>query len=126
MGSAETLDILIVDDSPVMRGLVRAALVGGGYSNLREAEDGQIALEMVQEQLPDIIITDLNMPNMDGLELVEALRGREECAGLPIIMLTTEGGDGKRTSGRQAGVTGWLTKPCDPATLVKAVRRLTP
>ena len=114
--------ILFVDDSPSMRMLLRVALTDLGYA-VAEAEDGVDAMEKLGEVRPDLLITDINMPRLDGFGLIEQVRGRGMTA-LPILVLTTESSDEKKNRARAAGATGWIVKPFDPAKLAAAVRRV--
>lgn len=116
--------ILTVDDSPSMRMLLRSALVERGYS-VHEAEDGVAALEWLESnEQPNIMITDINMPRMDGFGLIEALRSRPQHRDMPILVLTTESSDAKKARAREAGATGWIIKPFDPEKLASAIRRV--
>jgi two-component system chemotaxis response regulator CheY len=115
--------ILIVDDSTVMRRMVRGALEADRH-RVVEAPDGRAALQVVEIALPDLVITDVNMPEMDGLALVRALREQARYRFTPILVLTTEGGDAMKQQGRAAGATGWLVKPFDPNQLRQVVRRV--
>ena len=115
--------IMTVDDSPSMRMLLRAALSDLGYRVL-EAEDGVHALERIDLIDPDLLITDINMPRMDGFGLIEAVRAKDERKGLPILVLTTESSDEKKQRARQAGATGWIVKPFHPEKLAAAIRRV--
>lgn len=118
--------ILTVDDSPSIRMLLRYALSGQGYS-VAEAEDGIAALEWLAENdRPDLMITDINMPRMDGFDLVETVRARGPHSDMPILVLSTESSDAKIGRAQQAGIDGWIVKPFDPAQLVSAIREATP
>ena len=118
--------ILTVDDSPSIRMLLRYALSGQGYS-VAEAEDGIAALEwLAANDRPHLMITDINMPRMDGFDLVETVRARGPHNDMPILVLSTESSDAKIGRARQAGIDGWIVKPFDPAQLVSAVREATP
>ena len=114
--------IMTVDDSPSMRMLLRAALTDLGYV-VAEAEDGVEALEKIGDVRPDLLITDINMPRMDGFGLIERVRGKGMNA-LPILVLTTESSDEKKQRARSAGATGWIVKPFNPEKLAAAVRRV--
>lgn len=115
--------ILAVDDSPSMRALLRNALVRQGYI-VDQAEDGVAALEWLESNQPHVLITDINMPRMDGFELIEALRQCSRFQDLPILVLTTESSEEKKARARNAGATGWIVKPFDPEKLCAAVRRV--
>lgn len=119
-----TTRILAVDDSPSMRALLRNALVQQGYV-VDQAEDGVAALEWLESNQPHLVITDINMPRMDGFELIEALRQGDRFQDLPILVLTTESSEEKKARARNAGATGWIVKPFDPEKLCAAVRRVT-
>jgi two-component system chemotaxis response regulator CheY len=115
--------ILVVDDSVTMRTMVRGALEAD-HHHVVEATDGQHALRTVAEVPPDLVITDVNMPEMDGLSLVRALRAQGRYRFTPILVLTTESGAEMKQRGREAGATGWLVKPFDPDQLRQVVRRV--
>ncbi|TZG26198.1 response regulator [Sphingomonas montanisoli] len=116
--------ILTVDDSPSMRLLLRSALVERGYE-VREAEDGVAALEwLAANDQPAIMITDINMPRLDGFGLIEKLREMPKHRDLPVLVLTTESSDQKKARAREAGATGWIVKPFDPEKLHSAIRRV--
>lgn len=118
--------ILTVDDSPSIRMLLRYALIGQGYA-VAEAEDGVAALEwLAANAAPDAMITDINMPRMDGFDLVEAVRARGQHKGMPIFVLSTESSDEKMARARNAGADGWIVKPFNPAQLVSVIRDATP
>lgn len=113
--------ILIVDDSRTTRALVRGALEPDRHRVI-EAFDGENALESVTTTPLDLVITDVNMPAMDGLTLVKSLRGLREYRFLPILVLTAEAGEDMKQRGREAGATGWLVKPFDAERLRQTVR----
>lgn len=115
--------ILAVDDSKTMRDMVGFTLRGAGYQVV-EAEDGQHALATLGSDPVDLVITDINMPNLDGIGLVKALRGNPTYRSTPILILTTESNDEKKAEGRQAGATGWVVKPFEPEKLLKVVQKV--
>lgn len=117
--------ILTVDDSKTMREMVAFTLKGAGYE-VMEAEDGKAALDVLNGVKVDAIITDLNMPNMNGFELIRALRANPLFKFTPILMLTTEGEGGKKEEGKAAGATGWIVKPFNPEKLVEVVKKVCP
>jgi two-component system chemotaxis response regulator CheY len=102
--------ILVVDDSPNVRRMIRAALACEDYQ-VSESEDGEQALASVQAAPPDLVITDIYMPVMDGLSLVHAVRALPALRFIPILILTTESEEGMKQLGRAAGATGWIVKP---------------
>ena len=114
---------MTVDDSASMRDMIRFTLRNAGYDVL-EASDGRDALQKLAGSSTSLLITDLNMPNMDGLELIRQVRQLPAFKYLPIVMLTTESQDAKKAEGRAAGVRAWITKPFQPSQLVDAVSRL--
>jgi two-component system, chemotaxis family, chemotaxis protein CheY len=115
--------ILAVDDSASMRQMVSFTLKGAGY-HVIEAADGQEAYEKAMTQSVDLVLTDQNMPRMDGVTLVKNLRGLPSYASTPILILTTESGDEMKSQGRAAGATGWLVKPFDPSKLLEVIRKV--
>lgn len=117
--------ILAVDDSKTMREMVSFTLKSAGYE-IMEAEDGQDALNKLNGTKIDAVITDLNMPNMNGFELIRALRANPSYKFTPILMLTTEGDDSKKQEGKSAGATGWIVKPFNPEKLVEVVKKVCP
>ncbi|MBO6510525.1 MAG: response regulator [Roseibium sp.] len=117
--------VLTVDDSKTMRDMVRFTLSGAGF-DVVEAEDGVQALSVLGSTKVDLIITDINMPNMDGVTLVKEVRGGGNHRGVPILVLTTEGGDSKKADGKAAGATGWIVKPFTPDKLVQVVNKVCP
>ena len=116
-------NLLIVDDSTSMRQMVAFALSSGGFT-VQEAEDGQAALDIAKTKRFDAVLTDVNMPRMDGIELIRNLRQLPEYKFTPLLMLTTESGTSKKQEGRAAGATGWLVKPFDPEQLLATVRKV--
>lgn len=115
--------ILVVDDSSSLRQVVGIALKGAGYDVI-EACDGKDALGKIAGQKLHLIISDVNMPNMDGITFVKEVKKIAEHKFVPIIMLTTESQESKKAEGRAAGVRAWITKPFQPSQLVDAVARL--
>jgi two-component system chemotaxis response regulator CheY len=115
--------ILAVDDSKTMRDMVSFTLKGAGYEVL-VADDGVNALSALDGESVDLIITDVNMPNMNGIELVQKLRGDPKFRATPILILTTESDDGLKQQGRAAGATGWIVKPFVPEKLLKVVGKV--
>jgi two-component system, chemotaxis family, chemotaxis protein CheY len=115
--------VMTVDDSKTMRDMVAFTLRGAGFQ-VNEAEDGQKALAALKTAQVDVVITDLNMPNMDGVGLIRALRADPKYRAVPILMLTTESDSAKKTEGKNAGATGWIVKPFDPAKLIQVVQRV--
>jgi two-component system, chemotaxis family, chemotaxis protein CheY len=106
-----------------MRQMVAFTLEGAGY-RVRQAEDGEAALAKLAGTRPDMVITDLNMPRLDGIGLIRRLRADPKLAGVPIVMLSTESEEGKKQAGKAAGATGWIVKPFDQARLVAVVKKL--
>jgi two-component system chemotaxis response regulator CheY len=115
--------ILAVDDSASMRQMVAFTLKGAGY-NVIEAADGQEAFEKARAQRIDLVLTDQNMPRMDGITLVQHLRRLDGFAGTPMLILTTESSAEMKAKGRAAGATGWLVKPFDPAKLLDVIKKV--
>jgi len=115
--------ILAVDDSATIRQMVAFALQGSGYEVLA-AVDGADALKQIAARHMDMIITDLNMPGMDGIELIRQVRGLAAYKFVPILLLTTESAPEKKQEGKAAGATGWIVKPFDPPQLVATVQKV--
>ena len=115
--------ILAVDDSASIRQMVSFTLKSAGYEVV-EAVDGQDGLDKAKTRSLNLILTDQNMPRMDGLTLIKNLRGLPQYASCPILMLTTESSDAMKSQGRAAGATGWLVKPFDPQKLIEVVRKV--
>ena len=120
---SQTTRILTVDDSPSMRALLLHALQHEGFA-VEQAEDGQEALEWLAANEVDVIITDINMPRLDGFGLIEQLRRGSLHADRPILVLSTESSDEKKARARNAGATGWIVKPFNAEKLATAVRRI--
>ena len=115
--------ILAVDDSSSLRQMVAFSLKAAGYQVV-EAVDGQDGLDKAKQQTVDLVLTDQNMPKMDGLTLIKSLRGLPTYAKVPILMLTTESSDDMKSKGRAAGANGWLVKPFDPQRLIEVVKKV--
>ncbi len=114
--------IMTVDDSASVRQMVSFTLKNAGY-DVVEASDGKDALAKLSGPV-DMVITDLNMPNMDGITLIKNLRANAACKFIPIIMLTTESQAGKKQEGKEAGATGWIVKPFKPEQLLAVVQKV--
>jgi two-component system chemotaxis response regulator CheY len=115
--------ILAVDDSAAIRHMVSVTLRSAGYEVVT-AVDGQDGLDKARRSAVHLVLTDQNMPRMDGLTLVKSLRALPEYATAPILILTTESSDEMKSRGRAAGATGWLVKPFDPARLIEVIRKV--
>lgn len=118
--------VLTVDDSRTMRDMLKLALTDAGHTVL-QAEDGVHGMEVLaQAESVDVIITDINMPRMDGFGFIDYVRRDPKNRAIPILVLTTESEPAKKQRARDAGATGWIVKPFDPVKLVAAVRRVAP
>jgi len=115
--------ILTVDDSASIRMTTKIAFTNAGYQ-VTEAIDGMDGLNKAKTGYYDLIVTDLNMPNMNGLQMIEALRQSPAHLGVPILFLTTESDGEMKARAKAAGATGWVTKPFDPESLVKIARKV--
>ncbi len=115
--------VLCVDDSASMRQMVRLTLTGGGYAVV-EAVDGRDGLVKARANSADLVITDLNMPNMDGLSFIRELRGVAGYKGVPIVLLTTESDEEKKSEAKAAGATAWITKPFQPERLLAVAKKV--
>ncbi len=115
--------VLAVDDSASMRQMVSFTLKSAGFE-VTEASDGAEALKIAQSQNFDVVISDVNMPNMDGLTLVKELRALGTYKFTPILMLTTESSTEKKQAGRAVGATGWIVKPFNPDQLLATVNKV--
>lgn len=115
--------ILAVDDSVSIRQMVSHTLKDAGY-DVETANDGRDALNKAQKTKFDVVISDVNMPNMGGFDFVRAIRGNPNYKFIPILMLTTETSTEKKQEGKSVGATGWLVKPFNPETLLKTLKRV--
>ena len=115
--------ILAVDDSPSMRQMVSFTLKGAGYTVI-EAADGLEALDKAKGHAIDLVLTDQNMPRMDGITLVKSLRALPTYSRTPMLILTTESSDEMKIKGKAAGATGWLVKPFDPNKLLEVIKKV--
>ena len=115
-------NFLVVDDSASMRQLITFAMQYAGYDVLL-AENGKDALDKLSSTRVDMVITDLNMPDMDGIELITHLRSMPDYKFVPIVMLTTEAQEEKKRQGKAAGASGWIVKPFTPDQLLSVVRK---
>jgi two-component system chemotaxis response regulator CheY len=120
---AASQTILAVDDSASMRQMVRYTLEGAGYKVV-QASDGVEALELAKNGVADLVLTDVNMPRMDGIELVRELRALSNYKFVPMLVLTTESGQETKMRGKQAGATGWIVKPFNPDQLLATIARV--
>jgi two-component system chemotaxis response regulator CheY len=117
------LRILTIDDSKTMRDMLMLTLADAGFDVL-QAVDGQDGVDLAERENFDLVITDINMPRMDGYEVIRQLRKRPEHKATPILVLTTESETDKKSIAREAGATGWLVKPFDPDKLIATVRKV--
>jgi len=115
--------IMTADDSASIRQMVNFTLSNEGYEVV-EAVDGQDALDKLDNTKVDMLITDLNMPNMDGIELIRQTRTRSQYRFVPIVMLTTESQESRKQEGKRAGATGWIVKPFKPDQLIGVVKKV--
>jgi two-component system chemotaxis response regulator CheY len=115
--------VLFIDDSVSMRQMTSLILSGAGYEVV-QAENGREGLSKLTPDV-DLVITDFNMPNMNGIEVIRAIREGDVNKSVPILMLTTESEDQKKQEGRQAGATAWMTKPFDKEGLLATVKKIT-
>ena len=118
-----SITVLAVDDSTSIRQMVTFTLKSAGYEVV-EAVDGQDGLDKAKGKTVNLVLTDQNMPRMDGLTLIKNLRALPQYKTVPILMLTTESSDAMKTQGKAAGATGWLVKPFDPQKLLEVVKKV--
>lgn len=119
-----TLKVLAIDDSKTIRELLRSVMEEAGF-DYTSAVDGVDGVERYAQVRPDIVITDINMPNMDGYGVIDAIRKGDIDNQVPILVLTTESGEKLKQRAREAGATGWIVKPFDDVSLVSVIRRVT-
>lgn len=118
-----TKTIMTVDDSPSIRQMIRMTLSGAGYRVI-EACDGADALTKLKDERPNAILTDQNMPNMDGLTFIRTFRGQSGSAGIPIVFISTETNGDLRAQAKAAGAMGWMVKPFDQNQLLNVVKKV--
>jgi two-component system chemotaxis response regulator CheY len=118
-----TKTVLTIDDSRTMRDMLLMALSEAGYRVL-QAVDGVDGLETLAAEGADVVITDINMPRLDGFGFIEGMRADPRNRSIPVLVLTTESDDAKKARARAAGATGWIVKPFDPVKLIDVVRRV--
>ena len=116
--------VLTVDDSRTIRNMLLVTLNNAGF-DIVQAEDGIEGLEVLEESNPDVIVTDINMPRLDGFGFIEGVRQNDRDRAIPILVLTTESDAEKKNRAREAGATGWIVKPFDPSKLIAAIERVT-
>lgn len=119
-----TIKVLAIDDSRTMRDLLSISLGESGF-DITLAEDGIDGIEKIDAANPDVVITDINMPRMDGFGVIESVRAMDKFARTPILVLTTESSAAMKTRARDAGATGWIVKPFDDEALASAIHRVT-
>lgn len=119
-----TTKVLAIDDSRTIRNLLRASLEAAGFE-FSSANDGVEGIERFAEVQPDVVITDINMPRMDGFGVIENLRSGPDKTHVPILVLTTESSDDLKARARDVGATGWIVKPFEDTALISVLRRVT-
>jgi two-component system, chemotaxis family, chemotaxis protein CheY len=117
-------NVLAIDDSLTIRELINFVLTDAGYV-VELAEDGQDGIERFRQKKPDLVIVDINMPRLDGIKFLQLARAEREAAGIPMLVLTTEMDPAKKAMAREAGATGWITKPFNPTQLLDTLKRVT-
>lgn len=117
------LRVLTVDDSRTILAMLHHTLSNAGFEVL-QAEDGRQGLDVLKSEAVDVVITDINMPIMDGIEFIKTVRASGNHQSLPILILTTETSQDKRDQGKAAGGTGWIVKPFDPEKLISVIHRV--
>lgn len=117
--------VLVVDDSTSMRQMIAFTLKGAGFSVV-EGGNGQEGLQKLDGQKVDLVISDLNMPVMNGMDMIRQIRTRPQYKFTPILMLTTESQDSKKAEGKAAGATGWIVKPFNPQQLLQVIGKVLP
>ncbi len=118
------MKVLVVDDFATMRRIIKGVLKQLGFSNIIEAEDGRLALEELKKEEIGLIVSDWNMPNMSGMDLLKAVRGDENLKGTPFIMVTAEGQKEHVIEAAKAGVSNYLIKPFTPETFGEKLKKV--
>mgnify|MGYP001591444597 CR=1 FL=1 len=118
--------VLIVDDSVTMRDMVAFTLTGAGFQVVQAGDGKEAVGKLTNGSKPDLVVTDLNMPGMDGISLIREIRKMPTLKFTPILMLTTESSDDKKAEGRAAGATGWIVKPFNPEQFLKVLKKVLP
>lgn len=118
------MNVLVVDDFPTMRRIIRGLLIELGFNNVEEAEDGRDALNKLNSGAFELVVSDWNMPNMDGLELLKAIRADEALKHLPVLMVTAEAKKDNIIAAAQAGASGYVVKPFTAATLEEKLNKI--
>lgn len=118
--------VLIVDDSVTMRDMVAFTLTGAGFQVVQAGDGNEAVGKLTNGSKPDLVVTDLNMPGMDGISLIREIRKMPTLKFTPILMLTTESSDDKKAEGRAAGATGWIVKPFNPEQFLKVLKKVLP
>ncbi|HKN88433.1 MAG TPA: response regulator [Nitrospiraceae bacterium] len=118
--------VLIVDDSATMRQMVNFTLTGAGFTVVEAGDGADAVKKLTAGTKPNLVITDLNMPNMDGISLIKEIRKMGTLKFTPILMLTTESTDDKKKEGQAAGATGWIVKPFNPEQMLKVIAKVLP
>lgn len=119
-----SLKVLAIDDSRTIRSLVQRVMEEAGYTCIC-AQDGVLGVARFQEEHPDVVITDINMPNMDGFGVISTIRNGSTNRNVPILVLTTESADHLKDRARKAGATGWIVKPFEDSTFISVIQRVT-
>jgi len=120
------MDVLIVDDASAMRRIVRGLLKELGFKNMREAENGQLALDELKKKKADFVVSDWNMPVMTGIDLLRAIRADDVLKGTPVLMVTAEAKQENIVEAVQAGVNNYIVKPFNAATLQEKLNKIFP
>lgn len=118
--------VLVVDDSKTMRDMVSFTLTSAGYQVVQAGDGKEAVVKLSNGSRPALIVTDLNMPEMDGITLITEIRKMAAFKFTPILMLTTESADDKKKAGQAAGATGWIVKPFNPEQMLKVIQKVLP
>jgi two-component system chemotaxis response regulator CheY len=120
------MDVLVVDDASAMRRIVRGLLKELGFKNIREADNGQVALDELKKRKADLVVSDWNMPEMSGIDLLRAIRGDETLKNIPVLMVTAEAKKENILAAIQAGVNNYIVKPFNAQTLQEKLSKIFP